>query len=118
MGYSNKENATYWAARSLAEDYSSVDDWIDVREVSIGSFYLVWASAAATDAVVKLQETHDKADATGIDVSGKTVTIGAATGLAVIPLTSITSPYVRLAIVDNAESAGTVNVRYFFKGDR
>lgn len=118
MAYSNIEDVNYWAAKSLAEDYASVNDWIDVRNVSIGSFYLTWADAAATDAVVKLQQSHSKTDTAGIDIASKTVTIGAATGVGLIEVTSITSPYLRLVIVDNSESAGTVNARYFFKGAR
>lgn len=118
MAYSNKEEPAYWVEKPLAEDYSSVNDWIDVRTVSSGSFYLTWVDAAATDAVVKCQETHDKTDTTGFDISGATVTIGAATGTGLIKLSAIDSPYIRLVIVDNAESAGTVNARYFFKGAR
>lgn len=80
MAYSNIEDVNYWAAKSLAEDYASVNDWIDVRNVSIGSFYLTWADAAATDAVVKLQQSHSKTDTAGIDIASKTVTIGAGCG--------------------------------------
>lgn len=118
MAYSNKEEPAYWAAKSLAADYSSITDWIDVRTVSNGSFYLTWADAAATDAVVKCQETHDKTDTAGFDIASATVTIGAPTGTGLIKLTAIESPYIRLVIVDNSESAGTVNARYFLKGAR
>lgn len=118
MAYSNMENPSYWAAKSLVDDYASVTDWIDVRTVNNGSFYLTWAGAAATDAVVKAQETHDKTDAVGFDIASATVTISAPTGTGLIKLSAIDSPYIRLVIVDNAESAGTVNARYFFKGAR
>lgn len=117
MGYSNKE-ATLWTAQSLAEDRSSNDDAIDVRNVACGAMVLVWASAAATDAVVKLQESMDKE--TWKDITSQTVTIAAATGTHVFKLTRdvLLCPWIRPVIVDNAESAGTASLKYLFKGDR
>lgn len=119
MAYQNKED-TYFTAQSLAAD--AFGDWIDARHIKMGSFSLDWADAAATDAVVKVQQSHSKpTDGTGaFDISGASATIGAASGTALIELLQdeITCPWIRLAIVDNTESAGTVNAKYFFKGDR
>lgn len=115
MGYANKED-TYWTDQSLAEDANG--SRLEVRNNSCGMFSLVWASAAATDAVVKLQDSVDGENF--FDVSGKSVTIGAATGSGAIRLTAaeLVAPWLRLVVVDNSESAGTITVKYFFKGDR
>jgi hypothetical protein len=53
-------------------------------------------------------------------VTGKAVTIAAASGADVIKLTAadLQLPWIRLVIVDNTESAGTVTAGYFFKGNR
>jgi hypothetical protein len=115
VGYANQE-ATYWSSKSLAEDYSG--DAIDVHNCKSGTMSLTWADAAATDAVVKLQESLDKT--TWIDIASQTKTIGAAAGSHIYKLTSdvLLSPYIRAVIVDNTESAGTATIKYFFKGDR
>ena len=113
--YSNKEGV-YWDTQSLAEDVDG--SAIEVRNNSAGAFWLVWSGAAATDAVVKAQESGDGTN--WLDISGKSVTIAAATGKGVIKLTAaeLLLPYLRLSIVDNTESAGSITVRHFFKGDR
>lgn len=118
MSGQNKEVPAYWVAKSLAEDYEG--DAIDVREVISGCFFLTWTGAAATDAVVKAQESGTKAVNDWHDISSASVTIAAASGKAIIKLTAdvLQCPFVRLVIVDNTESAGTVTAGYFFKGNR
>lgn len=113
MAYSNKEGI-HWTAQSLAEDANG--EAIDVRNVACGSLVLVWADAAATDAVVKLQESMD--GTTWKDITSQTVTIAAATGTHVFKLTRdvLLCPLIRPVIVDNTESAGTASLKYFFKG--
>lgn len=115
MGYANIE-ATYWTDQSLADDYDG--DAIEVRNCGSGALVLVWADAAATDAVVKLQESMDRT--TWIDIASQTKTIGAASGNHVFKLTEdvLKCPYIRAVIVDNTESAGTATIKYLFKGDR
>lgn len=115
MGYSNIER-TYWTDQSLADDLNG--DKIEVRHNSCGAFSIVWADAAATDAVVKAQESVDGTN--WDDISGKSVTIGAATGFELIKFTAaeLLCPWIRLVIVNNSESAATATVTYFFKGDR
>jgi hypothetical protein len=116
MAGQNREVPRYLSAVSLAED--SEGEWIDVRDLISGAFFLAWSDAAATDAVVKVQESGDKTNAK--DVTGKAVTIAAASGADVIKLTAadLQLPWIRLVIVDNTESAGTVTAGYFFKGNR
>lgn len=116
MAYQNKEQRNYLDAFSLAEDANG--DWIEARNVSSGSFAIVWTGASATDAVVKVQQSHDKT--TVFDISGASATIGAASGSSLIELlaTEISCPWIRLAVVDNTESTGTVTAHYFLKGDR
>lgn len=119
MGYSNKEGLVQVngaAITSLAEDLNS--DAIEVRNTCCGSFQIVWAAAGATDATVKVQESHDKTN--WKDVSSKSVTIGAATGHDFIKFTAaeLLSPYLRIVVTDNTENAATATIRYFFKGDR
>lgn len=113
MAYSNKEGV-HWTAQSLAEDTNG--EAIDVRNVSSGSLVLVWADAAATDAVVKLQESNDGTN--WKDITSQTVTIAAAAGSHVFKLTSdvLLCALIRPVVVDNAESAGTASLKYFFKG--
>lgn len=115
MGYSNLEG-TLWSAQSIAEDANG--SAIEVRNVACGSLVLVWADAAATDAVVKLQESND--GTTWVDIANQTKTIGAATGSHVFKLTRdiLLCAYIRPVIVDNSESAATASLKYFFKGDR
>ena len=115
MGYSDREEL-YWSSKSLAEDYNG--DAIDVRTCGSGAMVLTWADAAATDAVVKLQESMDQT--TWVDIASQTKTIGAATGSHVFKLTSdvLLCPYIRAVIVDNSESAGTASLKYLFKGAR
>lgn len=115
MGYSDKEG-THWSSQSLAEDFNGAA--IEVRNVACGALVLVWADAAATDAVVKLQESMDQT--TWKDIASQTVTIGAATGTHVFKLTRdvLLCPYIRPVIVDNSETAGTATLKYLFKGDR
>lgn len=118
MGYSNKEGV-HWTAQSLAEDLNGAE--IEVRNLACGSLHLVWSGAAATDAVVKLQETNDKDDATSWkDITSQTVTIAAATGTHIFKLTRdvLLTTHIRPVIVDNAESAGVASLKYYFKGDR
>lgn len=118
MGYANKEG-TYWASQSLAEDYSG--EAIEVRNCASGVMSLSWSAAAATDAVVKLQESlGDSSSGDWFDISGQTKTIGAAAGTHLFKLTSdvLKCPYIRAVIVDNSESAGTAIMKYLFKGDR
>lgn len=121
MGYANKEGVYWWdaaqtTAQSLAEDLNGLP--LEVRNNSCGMISLVWSGAAATDAVVKVQDSVD-----GIafyDISGKTVTIAAAAGSGAIKLTSaeLLGAYIRLVITDNTESAGTITAKFIFKGDR
>lgn len=115
MGYANLE-ATYWSSQSLAEDANG--DAIDVRNCGSGAMVLTWTGAAATDAVVKLQESMDQS--TWIDIASQTKTIGAASGNHVFKLTAdvLKCPYIRAVVVDNTESAGTAVIKYLFKGDR
>lgn len=115
MGYANLEG-THWSSQSLAEDYEG--SAIDVRNCASGALVLVWSGAAATDAVVKLQESMDQT--TWVDIASQTKTIGAATGSHVFKLTRdvLLCPYIRPVIVDNSESAGTASLKYLFKGDR
>jgi len=118
MAYSNIEGLVQVAGAavtSLATDQNG--DAIEVRNQSCGSFQIVWAAAGATDAVVKVQESHDKTN--WKDVATKTVTIGAATGHDIIKFTAaeLLSPYLRVVVVDNSENAATATIRYFFKGD-
>lgn len=112
MAYSAKEGVSPLV--SLATDQEG--DAIDVRNQSGGSIQIVWAAAGATDAVVKIQESHDKTN--WKDMTGKSVTIAAATGhdIILLPDTVLLSPYIRIVIVDNSENAGTCVLRYFFKG--
>jgi hypothetical protein len=112
VAYSAKEGVS--AITSLATDQNG--DAIEVRNQGCGSFQIVWASAGATDAVVKIQESHDKTN--WKDVSSKSVTIGAATGHDFIKFTAaeLLSPYLRIVVVDNTENAATCTIRYFFKG--
>jgi hypothetical protein len=115
VGYSSLEGI-HWAAQSLAEDVNG--EAIDVRNCSSGSMFLVWASAAATDAVVKLQESNDGTN--WKDIASQTVTIAAPTGTHVFKLTRdvLLCAYVRPVIIDNTESAGSASLKYLFKGDR
>ncbi len=119
MGYSNQERLVSVNGvdiTSLATDQNS--DAIEVRNNSCGSFQIVWAAAGATDATVKVQESHDKTN--WKDVSGKSVTIAAATGHDFIKFKpdELLSPYLRVVVTDNTEDAATATIRYFFKGDR
>lgn len=115
MGYSNKEN-DYWKDQSLAVDADG--DEIDVRYVTRGAIQISWSGASATDAVVKAQES---VNGTGWeDISGKTVTIGAASGSDIWKFTAdeLACPRIRLVVSNGTETTGIATVTYFFKGDR
>ena len=114
MAYSNKEGAL------LVESVLSADGTLDVesRGCSSGSFELVWKDAAATDAVVKLQENLGGTTGTWFDISSQTVTIGAATGSKLFKLDSIVTPWIRVLLDANSETAAKLTLRYYLKGDR
>jgi hypothetical protein len=78
----------------------------------------VWADAAATDAVIKLQGSVDQA--TWFDIASMSQTISAASGTKAFLLTKdvLLYPWVRAVLTHNTESAGTATLKYFFKGDR
>lgn len=116
MAHANKEAQKYFDATDLSADLDG--DAVDVREQDSGGFFMTWSGASATDAVVKAQESGDKTN--WQDISSASVTIGAASGTDFIKLTAdvLQLPYVRLVIVHNSESSGTVTAGYFFKGKR
>lgn len=89
-------------------------DALDVRHADRGAIVLVWSAAAATDAVVKLQESMDKT--TWFDISGATQTLSAASGSKKFSLASVELPYVRAVLTKNTETAAVVTLKHFFKG--
>jgi hypothetical protein len=100
----------------LAAMSASADgDAIDVRDVRSGSFFVKWSGASAADATLKIQESGNKED--WVDVSGKTVTIAAASGYSIIKFADadLQSPYLRAVFTKNAEATGPLTVDYFFK---
>lgn len=115
MGRLNQEG-TILSEASLADDAFS--DWIETRHVNAGGLISIsWADASATDAVVKLQEAVDKT--VPFDVSSKSVTIAAASGTGAIRLapSDVLGPWIRLAIVANTETTGTVTAKHFLRGE-
>lgn len=110
MAYSDKEGV------DLVEYVLSADRTLtlDSRNTVAGSVEIVWTNAAATDAVVKLQEGI----AGATDISGKTATIGAAEGTALIKLDSIVTPVIKVVLTKNTETTAKVTVRHYFKGAR
>ena len=117
MAYSNIEKKPYLVLASLAAN--AFGDAIEVRNIKRGSLFVTWTGASATDATVKAQRNHDPSNPDGWqDISGASVTIGAAAGSKEIPLIADTllSPYVRAVYTKNAETTGIANVAYFFKG--
>jgi hypothetical protein len=93
-------------------------DAIDVRGALAGIVHLAWTGASATDATVKVQESGDGTN--WKDVASASATVGAASGSAIIKLTSdvLLSPWLRAVFTKNTETTGTVTVGYFFKGNR
>jgi hypothetical protein len=116
MGYANIENQKYWDAISLAANLNG--DEIEVRNVSSGLLSLTWTGAAASDAVVKLQQSVDKT--TWHDITGMTKTIGAASGSYAFEMKRdlLLGCYVRAVLTKNSETTGTATIKAFFKGER
>lgn len=115
MGYANVEKS-YWASQSLAADLEG--ESIDVRSIRAGVFSLEWSDAAATDAVVKLQESADGTN--WHDIASQTKTIDDADGVHLFKLTAdvLLSPWVRAVIDHGAETDAVATMKYFLKGDR
>lgn len=113
MAYSNKAGALL-TGTSLGANLTG--DTFEVSNQSCGAISVAWSGASAVTAVLKVQESVD-----GInfkDMSGKTVTIGAASGADLIKLNQdeMLSPFIRVVLTKNTETTGTFTARYFFKG--
>ncbi len=112
MAYSTKEGT--YISGGLVASMAVNQAALEVRNCFSGSLILVWASAAAMDAVVKLQESIDQI--TWIDISGQTQTLSAPTGSKKFAIADVNLPYLRAVVTKNTESTATIDLKYYFKG--
>jgi flavin-binding protein dodecin len=110
MAYADKEGKLLDAVVLSANRES---DALDVRGSTGVGLALVWASAAAATAVVKLQESMD--GTTWFDVASQTQTLTVGAGIKKFSVTT-EMPYLKAVCTKNTETTAVVTVRYYARG--